>query len=194
MARASDTPTRTACTVKNFVGLPASSRARGSFVTRLKNCGQIIRFQIAATISMTVQPTGSSMSARRHRLQHRGEKAQAVGARSTKVLNRMLGVQHESDDIAALIGDPGNILPGSPMSAAISSDSCRTPSMRLRTFVDLAPTAWAFSPRCCRRWRRADMELPVGWTVILIVAAIWNLIIWPQFFKRVTKDLSLIHI
>ncbi|MBK5216536.1 MAG: hypothetical protein JJE02_03025 [Propionibacteriales bacterium] len=32
------------------------------------------------------------------------------------------------------------------------------------------------------------MELPVGWTVILIVAAVWNLIVWPQFFKRVSKD------
>lgn len=32
------------------------------------------------------------------------------------------------------------------------------------------------------------MELPVGWTIILIVAAVWNLIVWPQFFKRVSKD------
>lgn len=32
------------------------------------------------------------------------------------------------------------------------------------------------------------MELPVGWSLVLIVTALWNLLIWPQFFKRVVKD------
>ncbi len=32
------------------------------------------------------------------------------------------------------------------------------------------------------------MELPVGWSILLIVVALWNLIIWPQFFKRVARD------
>jgi len=32
------------------------------------------------------------------------------------------------------------------------------------------------------------MELPVGWSLLLIVTALWNLLIWPQFFKRVVKD------
>jgi hypothetical protein len=32
------------------------------------------------------------------------------------------------------------------------------------------------------------MELPVGWSLVLIVTALWNLLIWPQFFKRIVKD------
>lgn len=32
------------------------------------------------------------------------------------------------------------------------------------------------------------MELPAGWSILLIVTALWNLIIWPQFFKRVARD------
>ncbi|GAA1737997.1 hypothetical protein GCM10009809_36370 [Isoptericola hypogeus] len=32
------------------------------------------------------------------------------------------------------------------------------------------------------------MELPVFWSVVLIVAAVWNLVVWPQFWRRVTKD------
>ncbi len=32
------------------------------------------------------------------------------------------------------------------------------------------------------------MTLPVGWSVVLIVTAAWNLLIWPQFWRRVTKD------
>ncbi len=32
------------------------------------------------------------------------------------------------------------------------------------------------------------MTLPVGWSVVLIVTAAWNLFIWPQFWRRVTKD------
>jgi MFS superfamily sulfate permease-like transporter len=32
------------------------------------------------------------------------------------------------------------------------------------------------------------VELPVLWSVVLIVAAVWNLVVWPQFWRRVTKD------
>ena len=32
------------------------------------------------------------------------------------------------------------------------------------------------------------MSLPVGWSVVLIVAALWNLLIWPRFFQRVAAD------
>lgn len=32
------------------------------------------------------------------------------------------------------------------------------------------------------------MELPLGWSLVLIVTALWNLLIWPQFFKRIVKD------
>lgn len=32
------------------------------------------------------------------------------------------------------------------------------------------------------------MSLPVGWSVLLLVTAAWNLFIWPQFWRRVTKD------
>ena len=32
------------------------------------------------------------------------------------------------------------------------------------------------------------MDLPVAASVLLIVAGLWNLIIWPQFLRRVMKD------
>jgi len=32
------------------------------------------------------------------------------------------------------------------------------------------------------------MDLPVAWSLVLIVAAIWNFVIWPPFLKRVRKD------
>lgn len=32
------------------------------------------------------------------------------------------------------------------------------------------------------------MELGVLWSLVLIVAAVWNLVVWPQFWRRVTKD------
>ena len=32
------------------------------------------------------------------------------------------------------------------------------------------------------------MEIPVGWSLILIVTALWNLLIWPRFFQRIVKD------
>lgn len=32
------------------------------------------------------------------------------------------------------------------------------------------------------------MDLPIGWSIVLILAAVWNLIIWPQFFRRITND------
>ncbi|AWB91055.1 SCO4848 family membrane protein [Aeromicrobium chenweiae] len=32
------------------------------------------------------------------------------------------------------------------------------------------------------------MDLPVAVSVLLIVAGLWNLVIWPQFLRRVIKD------
>ncbi|CAM3389620.1 SCO4848 family membrane protein [Isoptericola cucumis] len=32
------------------------------------------------------------------------------------------------------------------------------------------------------------MELPVVASLVLVVAAVWNLVVWPQFWRRVTKD------
>ncbi|MFC8597603.1 SCO4848 family membrane protein [Isoptericola sp. NPDC057191] len=32
------------------------------------------------------------------------------------------------------------------------------------------------------------MSLPVGWALVLIVAAVWNLLVWPPFWRRVAKD------
>nr|WP_216645917.1 hypothetical protein [Isoptericola halotolerans] len=26
------------------------------------------------------------------------------------------------------------------------------------------------------------------WSLVLLVAAVWNLVVWPQFWRRVTKD------
>ncbi len=32
------------------------------------------------------------------------------------------------------------------------------------------------------------MNLPAGWSIVLIVTALWNLLIWPRFFQRIVKD------
>jgi Na+/proline symporter len=32
------------------------------------------------------------------------------------------------------------------------------------------------------------VNLPVAWSVLLILAAAWNLLIWPRFFARVAAD------
>ncbi len=32
------------------------------------------------------------------------------------------------------------------------------------------------------------MDLPLAWSLVLIVTAIWNFVIWPPFLKRVRKD------
>lgn len=32
------------------------------------------------------------------------------------------------------------------------------------------------------------MDLPVAWSLLLIVAAVWNFVIWPPFLRRVLKD------
>jgi len=32
------------------------------------------------------------------------------------------------------------------------------------------------------------MDLPVAVSVLLIVTGLWNLVIWPQFLRRVVKD------
>jgi hypothetical protein len=32
------------------------------------------------------------------------------------------------------------------------------------------------------------MHLPVAWSLLLLVAAIWNFVIWPPFLRRIAKD------
>lgn len=32
------------------------------------------------------------------------------------------------------------------------------------------------------------MDLPAGWSIVLIITALWNLMIWPRFFQRIVKD------
>jgi hypothetical protein len=32
------------------------------------------------------------------------------------------------------------------------------------------------------------MELPVAWSVVLLVAGAWSLLVWPRFGARVVKD------
>lgn len=32
------------------------------------------------------------------------------------------------------------------------------------------------------------MELSLAWSLLLIVAAVWNFVIWPPFLRRVLKD------
>jgi hypothetical protein len=32
------------------------------------------------------------------------------------------------------------------------------------------------------------VELPLGWSLVLVVSAMWNLLIWPRFWQRIAKD------
>ena len=32
------------------------------------------------------------------------------------------------------------------------------------------------------------MEIPVGWSVVLLATAAWNLLIWPRFWQRIAAD------
>lgn len=32
------------------------------------------------------------------------------------------------------------------------------------------------------------MELPVAWSVLLLVAGLWSLLVWPRFGARIVKD------
>jgi len=32
------------------------------------------------------------------------------------------------------------------------------------------------------------MDLPVVWSLVLLVTAVWNLVVWPPFLRRVLKD------
>lgn len=32
------------------------------------------------------------------------------------------------------------------------------------------------------------MELPLGWSILLLVAGLWNLVVWPRFLQRIRRD------
>jgi hypothetical protein len=32
------------------------------------------------------------------------------------------------------------------------------------------------------------VDLPLAWSILLIVTALWNLLIWPRFWQRIAKD------
>jgi MFS superfamily sulfate permease-like transporter len=32
------------------------------------------------------------------------------------------------------------------------------------------------------------VDIPVAWSVVLIVTAAWNLLIWPRFWQRIAAD------
>ncbi|MEJ7635466.1 hypothetical protein [Aeromicrobium sp.] len=32
------------------------------------------------------------------------------------------------------------------------------------------------------------MDLPVAWSLLLLATAVWNVVIWPPFLKRVRND------
>lgn len=34
----------------------------------------------------------------------------------------------------------------------------------------------------------SSMDVPIAWSILLLVAAGWNLFIWPQFLRRVRAD------
>ncbi|MBG0738355.1 hypothetical protein IV500_02775 [Paeniglutamicibacter antarcticus] len=32
------------------------------------------------------------------------------------------------------------------------------------------------------------MQLPLGLSIVLIIAGLWSLLVWPQFMRRILKD------
>ncbi|WP_298458555.1 SCO4848 family membrane protein [uncultured Cellulomonas sp.] len=32
------------------------------------------------------------------------------------------------------------------------------------------------------------MELPLAWSLVLVLTAGWNLLIWPRFWQRIARD------
>jgi len=32
------------------------------------------------------------------------------------------------------------------------------------------------------------VELPLVWSLVLVLTALWNLLIWPRFWQRIAKD------
>jgi hypothetical protein len=32
------------------------------------------------------------------------------------------------------------------------------------------------------------VDLPLAWSILLVVTALWNLLIWPRFWQRIAKD------
>ncbi|WP_251151651.1 SCO4848 family membrane protein [Cellulosimicrobium sp. Marseille-Q4280] len=32
------------------------------------------------------------------------------------------------------------------------------------------------------------MELPLAWSLVLVLTGVWNLVIWPRFWQRIAKD------
>ncbi len=32
------------------------------------------------------------------------------------------------------------------------------------------------------------MVLPLGWSIVLLVAGLWNLVVWPRFLQRIRRD------
>jgi hypothetical protein len=32
------------------------------------------------------------------------------------------------------------------------------------------------------------MEIPLAWSVLLLVAGAWNLVVWPPFLRRIVRD------
>ena len=43
-------------------------------------------------------------------------------------------------------------------------------------------------PPRSRTCHARGVELPVAWSVVLLVTAAWNLLIWPRFLQRIAKD------
>jgi len=32
------------------------------------------------------------------------------------------------------------------------------------------------------------VNIPVGWSILLLITAVWNLLIWPRFWQRIAAD------
>lgn len=32
------------------------------------------------------------------------------------------------------------------------------------------------------------MDLPLAWSLLVLIAGLWNLIVWPRFGQRIAKD------
>lgn len=42
--------------------------------------------------------------------------------------------------------------------------------------------------RLAERIHTGRVEIPLAWSVVLLVTAAWNLLIWPRFWQRIVAD------
>src|SRR5687768_4846469 len=79
-------------------------------VTCLRNIPASSSAHVTASARATRRKRRAGLTGSREgALDERGEEPQPVGAGTGEVLHGVLGVGHQPDDVAALVGDPGDV-------------------------------------------------------------------------------------